>query len=103
LRSVTLSEITLLITLKPPARVYTEDYSQVTWTALNMHTDFRGDSQMKLIIRISALTIVLAAAFAENSAPKTATVAAMTPSSVPGGGGPMPTCNPFKQTCPPIR
>jgi hypothetical protein len=58
---------------------------------------------MKLIIRIFALTLVLAAAFAENSASKTATIATITPSSVPGGGGPMPTCNPFKQSCPPIR
>jgi hypothetical protein len=58
---------------------------------------------MKLIIRISALTLVLAAVFAENSAPKAVTIAAITPSSVPGGGGPMPTCNPFKESCPPIR
>jgi hypothetical protein len=58
---------------------------------------------MKLAIRISALTLVLAATFAGNSTPKTVTIAAITPSSVPGGGGPMPTCNPFKQSCPPIR
>jgi hypothetical protein len=25
------------------------------------------------------------------------------PSSVPGGGGPMPSCNPFTSTCPSIR
>jgi hypothetical protein len=24
-------------------------------------------------------------------------------SSVPGGGGPMPSCNPFTSACPPIR
>jgi hypothetical protein len=58
---------------------------------------------MQLIIRMLALTLILAAAFAGNSSPKNSTVAAITPSSVPGGGGPMPTCNPFTQACPPIR
>jgi hypothetical protein len=58
---------------------------------------------MKLIIRISALTLVLAAAFAGNYTPRSAAVAANIPSSVPGGGGPMPTCNPFIQNCPTIR
>lgn len=58
---------------------------------------------MKLIIRMLALTLILAAAFAGNSSPRNSTVASITPSSVPGGGGPMPTCNPFTQNCPPIR
>jgi hypothetical protein len=58
---------------------------------------------MKLIVRISALTLVIAAAFAGNSTPRTSTVAANIPSSVPGGGGPLPTCNPFTQNCSPIR
>jgi hypothetical protein len=58
---------------------------------------------MKLIIRMLALTLILAAAFAGNSSSRNSTVASMTPSSVPGGGGPMPTCNPFTQICPPIR
>jgi len=58
---------------------------------------------MKLIIRMFALTLIIAAAFAGNSSPATATTASVTPSSVPGGGGPMPTCDPFHSSCPPIR
>jgi hypothetical protein len=58
---------------------------------------------MKLIIRMFALTLVVAAAFAGNSSHKTSTVASITPSSVPGGGGPMPTCNPFTENCQSIR
>ncbi len=58
---------------------------------------------MKLIIRMFALTLIIAAAFAGNSSPRTSTIASITPSSVPGGGGPMPTCNPFTSSCPVIR
>lgn len=49
---------------------------------------------MKMILRISLLTLVIGAAFGGNVSSKTE-VASLTPSSVPGGGGPMPTCNPF--------
>jgi hypothetical protein len=58
---------------------------------------------MKLFIRISALTLMVAAAVAGSSVTETPTVAANIHSSVPGGGGPMPICNPFLQSCPPIR
>ena len=59
---------------------------------------------MKLFIRISALSLIVLAAVASNSSAKTSKVASITPSSVPGGGGPMPTCNPFKDpNCPSIR
>jgi hypothetical protein len=58
---------------------------------------------MKKIIRISLLTLVIGAAFGGNLFSKTAATASSTPSSVPGGGGPMPTCNPFTQSCPTIR
>jgi hypothetical protein len=49
---------------------------------------------MKMIVRISLLTLVMSAAFGGNIFSKTLTPA-ITPSAVPGGGGPMPTCNPF--------
>ncbi len=49
---------------------------------------------MKMVLRISLLTLIISAAFGGNVFSKTQ-VATLTPSSVPGGGGPMPTCNPF--------
>jgi hypothetical protein len=58
---------------------------------------------MKLVLRISALTLVIAAAIAGNSVAKTPVVASNMHSSVPGGGGPMPVCNPFERSCPTIR
>jgi hypothetical protein len=58
---------------------------------------------MKHAIRIFALAFIVAAAFTGNPLAKGSTTAAELHSSVPGGGGPMPTCNPFKETCPPIR
>jgi hypothetical protein len=58
---------------------------------------------MKIAIRISALAFLVAAAFAGNPHLSASTTGSTVPSSVPGGGGPMPICNPFTQTCPPIR
>jgi hypothetical protein len=58
---------------------------------------------MKLALRISALAFLVAAAFAGNPHMGGSTVASNVHASVPGGGGPMPTCNPFTQVCPPIR
>lgn len=59
---------------------------------------------MKLFIRISALTLVIAAAVAGSYTPKTTNLASNSiHSSVPGGGGPMPSCNPFTSPCPTIR
>ena len=49
---------------------------------------------MKLLIRIAALSLVAVAAVS-NSNSSNVTVASNIPSSVPGGGGPMPSCNPF--------
>lgn len=58
---------------------------------------------MKTILRISLLTMVIGVAFGGNVLSGTQ-VATLTPSSVPGGGGPMPTCNPFNNpTCKLIR
>ncbi len=64
---------------------------------------FEGDLLMKLIIRIFALTLIVAAAVAGNSAASTSASSSSIHSSVPGGGGPMPFCNPFTSACPPIR
>jgi hypothetical protein len=59
---------------------------------------------MKLIIRICALTLIAVAVLASNSVARTSTVASNIHSSVPGGGGPMPACNPFtSNSCPTIR
>jgi len=58
---------------------------------------------MKIVVRISALALIVAAAFAGSSASVTAAVTSKVQSSVPGGGGPMPTCNPFVDKCPTIR
>jgi hypothetical protein len=55
---------------------------------------------MKTAIRVSALTLVIAAAVAGNSVPKNSTVAAIHQSSVPG---PTPYCNPFTDKCPNMR
>ena len=51
---------------------------------------------MKLVIRVSALTLVLTAAFAGNSLPRNATLAAIHQGTVPG---PSPYCNPFTEKC----
>jgi hypothetical protein len=58
---------------------------------------------MKSIIRICAVTLIAAAAVASNSAAHTSNSPTIMPSSVPGGGGPMPSCNPFNSACNPIR
>jgi hypothetical protein len=58
---------------------------------------------MKLIIRIFALTLIVVAAVAGNSVSMTSAAASNIHSSVPGGGGPMPACNPFNSNCPTIR
>ena len=58
---------------------------------------------MKLFIRISALAIAIAAAVAGDSVTQAPMVASNIHGSVPGGGGPMPVCNPFRESCPPIR
>jgi hypothetical protein len=58
---------------------------------------------MKLIIRIFALTLIAAAAVAGDSSAANFAVASTIHSSVPGGGGPMPACNPFTTNCTPIR
>jgi len=58
---------------------------------------------MKLIIRIFALSLVVLAAVAGDSVASSSNVASNIHSSVPGGGGPMPSCNPFTSSCPPIR
>jgi hypothetical protein len=58
---------------------------------------------MKHAIRITALAFLVASAFAGAPHVTNATMASNIQSSVPGGGGPMPTCNPFKEACPPIR
>lgn len=52
-------------------------------------------------IRAIALTFVLAAAFTGSTPSKASTVASNLPGlSVPG---PIPECNPFIHSCPPIR
>jgi hypothetical protein len=58
---------------------------------------------MKLAIRVTALAFIVAAAFAGNPRITSSAVPPNVQASVPGGGGPMPTCNPFTQVCPPIR
>jgi hypothetical protein len=55
---------------------------------------------MKIAVRLSAATLVIAAAVAGNSMAKPATVAAIHQANVPG---PTPYCNPFTQQCPPMR
>lgn len=58
---------------------------------------------MKTILRISLLTLVIGTVFGGNAFSKTQ-AATLTPSAVPGGGGPMPTCNPFTNpNCQTIR
>ena len=56
---------------------------------------------MKLAIRAIAFTFVVAAAFNGAAPSKAILIASNLPSlSVPG---PIPECNPFIHTCPPIR
>jgi hypothetical protein len=55
---------------------------------------------MKIAIRLSAATLVIAAAVAGNSMAKPATIATAPHSNLPG---PTPYCNPFTQQCPPMR
>jgi len=52
---------------------------------------------MKLVIRIAALTLVVAAAIAGNALPKTQSLAAI------NGNSPAPMCNPMNEVCPNIR
>lgn len=58
---------------------------------------------MKLIIRIFAISLVVLAAVAGNSVASSSNIASNIHSSVPGGGGPMPSCNPFNSNCSTIR
>ncbi len=55
---------------------------------------------MKLAVRISALSLVIAAAAFGNSFSKNPTVAAVHQGSLPG---PIPTCNPFTEKCGNLR
>ena len=55
---------------------------------------------MKLVIRITAATVIIAAAVAGNSLAKPSAVAAIHQSNVPG---PTPYCNPFTEKCAPMR
>ena len=55
---------------------------------------------MKLIARVSAVTLVLVAAIAGNTLAKPSTIASVHQSNVPG---PTPYCNPFIKQCPPMR
>lgn len=58
---------------------------------------------MKMIQRIFLLTLVIGTVFGGNVYSKTQTTV-LIPSIVPGGGGPMPICDPFKNpNCPSIR
>jgi hypothetical protein len=52
------------------------------------------------MIRVSALTLLIAGAIAGNSIPNAISATAIHQSSVPG---PTPYCNPFEKKCPPIR
>ena len=58
---------------------------------------------MKLSLRISGLAIIVAATFAGTPHAVSIATPSNLYSSVPGGGGPMPVCNPFKEVCPTIR
>jgi len=55
---------------------------------------------MKLAIRIFALSVVAAAAIAGYSTPRNSSVSG---THQVASVTPMPTCNPYTQTCPPIR
>jgi hypothetical protein len=55
---------------------------------------------MKTLIRVSGLTLIIAAAVAGNSMAKPSAVAAIHQGTVPG---PTPYCNPFIEKCPPMR
>jgi hypothetical protein len=59
-----------------------------------------GILHMKLIARVSAVTLVLVAAIAGNTLAKPSTVASVHQANVPG---PTPYCNPFIKQCPPMR
>jgi hypothetical protein len=52
---------------------------------------------MKLLIRIAALTLFVAAAVAGNTLPKTQNLGAI------HGNSPAPMCNPLNETCQNIR
>jgi len=53
---------------------------------------------MKVVIRVTVFASIIAAAVVGNSLPKNGHLkTAFAPT------GPMPTCNPFTQTCPNIR
>jgi hypothetical protein len=55
---------------------------------------------MKIALRVVAVALFVAAAVAGNSMSRNTYVAALHKSSAPG---PVPMCNPFTQSCPPIR
>ena len=59
------------------------------------------EQTVKVVPRILACTLVIAAAAAGNSLNK-AKVSTVIVAGVPGGG-PIPMCNPYVQKCPNIR
>lgn len=56
---------------------------------------------MRLALRIVALTFMMAAAFTGATPSKAPMIASNAPGFSPPG--PIPSCNPFIQNCPPIR
>jgi hypothetical protein len=57
---------------------------------------------MKLAIRVAAFTMVVVAAAAGNSLPNNS-ANQVTHRSAMTASTPVPTCNPFEKSCPPIR
>ena len=55
---------------------------------------------MKFAIRVLVLSSIVAATVVGNSMPRTTTVASLHPTANPG---PVPTCNPYTQTCQNLR
>lgn len=58
---------------------------------------------MKHVPRLSALVVILAAAFMGSPLITPHPTISSLQSGAPGGGGPMPVCNPFEGACPLIR
>jgi hypothetical protein len=56
---------------------------------------------MKLTLRLLAITFIVAGAYTGATTPKAPVNASNAPSFSPPG--PIPSCNPFIQNCPPIR